>query len=401
MEIAFILTQTSSGSAGSFVKTHQICKNLKIFNFNPTILCPFDEDLDKIKDVNIELIPTLVSKLGLSNLSYKIARKMASNNLTSGLFLSERSIEKMISTLEKGLNEILNKKKFDMIYAVQPIASLASVTFAHEKNIPLITELNNIWPEEAIISGQIVRDDETFSRLKSIEQRVIDESDGIVVVSEFMKKYIFENYSVGNKPFAIQTSVGPILEKSEKPRQNNVVYAGMVNPRAHVDLFIKSIPFVKNINASFHISNKGDEIGNLKKLSNNFTQKINYFWKSSWNDALCFLQESKIGILPTTNDITWKIGHPQKLFDYLACGLPVIANDVDSWWTKMIKKEKIGLVSEDDPKKFAECIDLLLSDDELWMTMHKNALNLIKTKYNWPTSVKENLIPFLSNVSKK
>lgn len=401
MEIAFILTQTSSGSAGSFVKTHQICKHLKNFNFKPTILCPFDEDLDKIKDVDIELIPTLASKLGLSNLSYKIARKMASNNFTSSLFLSERSIEKMISAIEKGLNEILSKKKFDIIYAVQPIASLASAPFAHKKNIPLITELNNIWPEEAIISGQISRNDETFSRLKSVEQRVIDQSDGIVVVSEFMKKYIFENYSVGNKQFAIQTSVGPILKKSEKPRKNNVVYAGMVNPRAHVDLFVKSIPFVKNTDVSFHISDKGDEIGNLKKLSNNYDQKINYFWKSNWNDALYFLQESKIGILPTTNDITWKIGHPQKLFDYLACGLPVIANDVDSWWTEMIIKEKIGLVSEDDPKKFAECIDLLLSDSELWLTMHKNALNLIKTKYNWPMSVNENLIPFFSSVSKK
>lgn len=398
MEIAFILTQTSSGSAGSFVKTHQICKHLKIFNFNPTILCPFNEDLDKIKDVNMELIPTLASKLGLSNFSYKIARKMASNNVTSGLFLSERSIKQMISTIEKGLNEILSKKKFDIIYAVQPIASLASATFAHKKNIPLITELNNIWPEEAIISGKIIRNDDTFSRLKSIEQRVIDESDGIVVVSEFMKKYIFENYSVKNKPFAIQTSVGPILSKSEKPRKNNVVYAGMVNPRAHVDLFVKSIPFVKNKNASFHISDKGNEIRNLKKLSSTYTQKINYFWKSSWNDALDFLQESKIGILSTTNDITWKIGHPQKLFDYLACGLPVISNNVDSWWTEMIKKEKIGLVSEDDPKKFAECIDLLLSDSELWLTMHKNALNLIKTKYNWPRSVKENLLPFLTDV---
>ena len=400
MEIAFILTQTSSGSAGSFVKTHQICKHLKNFDFNPTILCPFDEDLDKIDDVDIELIPTLASKLGLSNFSYKIARKMASNNLTSGFFLSERSIGKMISTIEKGLDQIFSKKKFDIIYAVQPIASLAAAPFADKKNIPLITELNNIWPEEAIVSGQIVRDDETFSRLKSIEQRVIDESDGIVVVSEFMKQYIFKNYSVENKPFAIQTSVGPILKKSEKRRKNNVVYAGMVNPRAHVDLFVKSIPFVRNTNASFHISDKGDEIGNLKKLSNSYTQKINYFWKSSWNDALRFLQESKIGILPTTNDVTWKIGHPQKLFDYLACGLPVISNDVDSWWTEMIKKEKIGLVSEDDPKKFAECIDLLLSDSELWLTMHKNALNLIHTKYNWPTSVKENLIPFFTNVTK-
>jgi len=400
MKIAFILTQTSSGSAGSFVKTHQICKHLESFNFNPTILCPFDEDLNKISDVKIELIPTFASKLGLSTFSYKIARKMASRNLTSGFFLSERSIQKMISTIEKGLEKIFSEKKFDIIYAVQPIAALASASIAQKQNIPLITELNNIWPEEAVISGKIKPNDKTFSRLKSIEQKVIDVSDGIIVVSEFMKNYMFENYSIGKKPFAIQTSVGTILPKYGKPRKNNVVYAGMVNPRAHVDLFVKSIPFVKNTSTSFYISDRGDEIKDLKKLSENHTKKINFFWKSSWNDALQFLQESKIGILTTTNDITWQIGHPQKLFDYLACGLPVIANDVDAWWTKLIKNEKIGLISDDDPKKFAESIDLLVSDNKMWQTMHENALNLIKTKYNWSISVKQNLAPFLSKISK-
>lgn len=397
MKVAFILTQTSTGSAGSFVKTHQICKHLKNYDIATTILCPFNDDIKIIKDVEIELIPTFVSRLGLSSLSYKVARKMASSTFTSGIFLSETSIKQMIKIIKSGLEKILIKKKFDVIYAIQPIAALAAAPLAREKNIPLVTELNNIWPEEAIISGKIERDDKTFHFLREIEQQVIDSSNAVVVVSEFMKSYILENYNASNTTFAIQTSVGPIISQNNVTREKNVVYAGMVGPRSHVDLFAKSIPFVK-YDASFFISNKGDSIKQIKKITKNFSNKVDYFWFPKWDDILKFLQKSSIGVLTASNDITWKIGHPSKMFDYMACGLPLIANDVDGWWTEFIKKEQIGILVKDDPKDFAQCVDLMLDDDENWKKMHNNALELIRKKYNWNMSVKENLVPLFSQL---
>ena len=110
-------------------------------------------------------------------------------------------------------------------------------------------------------------------------------------------------------------------------------------------------------------------------------------------NLLNFLQKSKIGVVTTTYDITWQIGHPGKLFDYMSCGLPVIANNIDSWWTKMIKKEQIGLLSTDDPKDFAQLIDYLLSDEEMWNKMSNNARNLISTKFNWESNICKNLLP--------
>jgi len=56
-------------------------------------------------------------------------------------------------------------------------------------------------------------------------------------------------------------------------------------------------------------------------------------------------------------------------------------------------KEDVGIVTSNKPHEFAQAIDTILNDDTTWQKMHTNAINLIKTKYNWEKIVRETLIP--------
>jgi len=376
MKIAFILTHSSRGSSGSFGKTMNICKYLKNYGVEPTLFVPVPEDVTENSPIKVKLIPTFASNLNIANSLYRFSRKLANSKLTSKFFLTEKSIKKMINTIQKGVDIILTKNSFDAIYAIQSIAGCACGPLSKKFKIPLFLEQNNIWPEEAIIVNGINRNDKTFNLLKKIEQQSFDYADELIVVSELMKNYVRENYKVENKSISILSSAGSILPNSSFVRKSNVVYLGMVNSRSHVDLFAKSIPFIKKPQNIF-ISKYGGDIKNIKKIIITQKSDVDFFWFPKIIDLLNFLQKSKIGIVTTTNDITWQIGHPGKLFDYMSCGLPVIANNIDSWWTKMIKKEQIGLLSTDDPKDFAHLIDYLLSDEEMWSKMSNNARNLI------------------------
>jgi colanic acid biosynthesis glycosyl transferase WcaI len=213
-----------------------------------------------------------------------------------------------------------------------------------------------------------------------------------------MKSYIHEKYSVKhNKRIIVVPPGGPVLSLTpNNARHNNVVYAGLVNTNEHVDLFAQSIPFVKH-SASFFISNKGDNMVNHIKKITKGNPAVNWFWIKKRGEILDFLSRSKIGVLPSSNNICRQIGTPLKLFDYMACGLPVVANHIGGW-TELIEKEGVGLLSKDDPTDFAQSIDMLLGDDSLWHKMHNSAINLIKTKYNWQRIVDDVLIPLYIQV---
>ena len=299
----------------------------------------------------------------------------------------------MANGIMKGLNHILTNNRFDLLHAIQPISGLACAPLARRFGIPLITDLHNIWPEEMVAQGLIERDDETFIFLKNIEQTIIDSSDVITVVSHFMKEYVKKNYSVRTKQIVVVPSAGPIVNLNPKTlRRDQVVYAGMVNLREHVDLFAHSIQLTKQY-ASFFISNHGDAIDEVKRITRQIAGKdINYLWFKKRSEVLDFLKQSKIGILTSKNDITRQIGPPLKLYDYMACGLPVVANNIDGW-SRIIDDENIGLTTRDDPAEFASAVDKILNDESLWLSMHENAVRAIQTKYNWEITVQNTLLP--------
>jgi colanic acid biosynthesis glycosyl transferase WcaI len=400
VKVAFIVTHISHGSPGSFERVHEICLQLANSGISATILTPFAEDQNNIKDVDIHLLPSAILTPRMSSLMYKVARKMAASTYSSRIFLSDLSIRQMVKSVRAGLYMVLRKNKFDILHAVQPIAGLASEPIAREFNIPLMTDLHNIWPEEAVAGSLIKTNDGTFKRLHDIEQQIIDASDALTVVSEYMKSYILQNYTASNKRIIVVPPAGRIVSNTSKSnRQRNVVYAGMVNSREHVDLFARSIPFLKEP-CSVFISNYGDAIRDIKKITDNIQHRsINYFWYLKRDQVLHFLMRSKIGILTSRNDITRQIGPPIKLYDYMMCGLPVVANDIGGW-SEMIEKEHIGILTTSEPRDFAQSIDMIINDEYLWTKMHYNAITLITNRYNWEKIVKDVLIPIYQSLHK-
>lgn len=76
---------------------------------------------------------------------------------------------------------------------------------------------------------------------------------------------------------------------------------------------------------------------------------------------------------------------PSKLFDYLSVGLPVVANEVGGW-TDIVKANRVGVVTRDDPEDFARGILELVNDHEEAIECGRRGLEIIRTRYNWDVS---------------
>lgn len=394
MNVGFVVTHLSHGSPGSFVRVQEMAQYLSRLDFPSTILTPFKEDVINITSTETCLIPNAMAKFGTSSISYKVAKRLSASPLTSLFFLSEGSISRMTRLIAKGMEEILRRRTFDVLHAIQPIASLACAPLARMLKIPIVTDLHNIWPEQVLLDTHISQDSPTIMRLRKIEQEIINSSDAITVTSDFMKEYILNEYRVpSDKRIIVVPPAGPSLEDPElAERTNNVVFAGLVDEADHVDLFARSIPLVKS-GLSFYISNRGERVNEIKKITK---QKgfphVNYTWFNERHAVINFLRSAMIGILTERKDITRQLGPPLKMFDYMACGIPVVANDIGGW-TSMIRTENIGILTEDSPADFARAINILAEDTELRNKFSRNAISLIKQKYSWEINVKDNLIP--------
>jgi len=73
---------------------------------------------------------------------------------------------------------------------------------------------------------------------------------------------------------------------------------------------------------------------------------------------------------------------PNKFFDYIATGLPVL-NNYPGWLEDMINEEKIGVaVASGQPKLLADALEHLADNPELRRQMGRNARRLAKSKFD-------------------
>lgn len=95
------------------------------------------------------------------------------------------------------------------------------------------------------------------------------------------------------------------------------------------------------------------------------------------------MQQSIAGIvtfLPFPNHIN---SQPNKMFEYMEAGLPLITSNFPLW-KEIVEKNQCGLcVDPQNPKEISDAIDFLIAHPEEAIKMGKNGQKAIKEKYNW------------------
>lgn len=404
MKIDFLITHLSHGSPGSFYRPYEIVKQLRNHHIDSKILTPFMEDVKNIHDIPIKFLPGINNKFYDSSFAYNKFRKIIYGKHMSKFVSYDKLVvslsEKITNSLIKNDNDLP-----DLIQAEQEVASLACLKAKKKLQIPVISDLHNIWAEELFAMGYIKRDSTTFRNLIKIDQQIVDESDRVIVVNDFMKEYLISNLNADKNKIAIVPPGGNPSEcdfeliNSKRLRLQKVVYAGLVSPREHVDLFVKSIPAVikKFPKTKFIISKKGEDSKKIKKLCKMLKIKPDFYWYKTREESQKMLEACYIGALPSKDDIPRRLGTPLKLLEYLSYGIPVVANNIGSW-CKLIEKYEVGILTNDDPKEFASAICSLIEDQDSYLRIQKNTQNLLKDKFSWQNHVEKILLPLYNKI---
>lgn len=392
MKIAFIFLHPFSGSLGSTVRVRELAVSLHKFGVTSYILTPYENSRTIAEGVNVVCIAGEMRKLGLSSYLYKIARLAYYNKFFVNHFLINEKLQtKIAQRLAKTIVNVLEKLEVDLVQAEQDVALFTAVKVKEKMTLPLIVDLHNITTEELVAANVIKRRSREFQALQQLFKEALHQADSVAVVSNEMKDYIATNYSIPSRraivvPPGGRPRIDRIKEKMFPPR---IVYSGLVAYREHVDLFVESMPIIRDKleETRFYITRKGDALGKVKKLAKGLRINISYFWYPNEIDFYSFLSSCHVGVIPSAGDLARKMGTPVKLFDYLSVGLPVVANNVGTW-TNVIREEKVGVVTRDSPRDFASGVLELVSNRDMAEEYGLRALKLVTNKFNWDNSAR-------------
>lgn len=97
------------------------------------------------------------------------------------------------------------------------------------------------------------------------------------------------------------------------------------------------------------------------------------------------LGSSRVGIITFLPTISHVNAHPNKLFEYMSAGVPVVASDFPQW-REIVAATGSGLcVDPRDPAAIAAAVDRLAEDEQLGARCGRNGARAVADQFNWST----------------
>ena len=196
-----------------------------------------------------------------------------------------------------------------------------------------------------------------------MEKEAMEKSSGRIFSTPCMFDYSKKNYRLNKNNLVflnyILTKELP-KNKVEKLSKSDGIHIGFTGNITLDDNYRNFFPFFKklaknNINVHMHVvSNNKKNLNHIKSVSSK-NKYLHYYPPMSPKKVIEFLTRYDYGILPFESEISYyDTILPNKLFDYLTAGLPIISSEVFCI-KDFISKNKIGFSYKD----FNDLIGLL------------------------------------------
>ena len=289
-------------------------------------------------------------------------------------------------------------KRYDLIFATSTPLTVAipGIILSFLRRVPMVFEVRDLWPEVPI-QMSVIKNSLLIKLLRWFEAFTYRHSNYIIALSPGIAKGILATGVAVNKVTMIPNFCNLDFFKPEKSNINNlgklennnnpiIAYCGAISFANNVELIIQAAEKLQKINnpVIFMIAGEGrlkpklEKLTKVRKLKNViFLGKINkYEVIELYRKAIaCLVLFKNLPILSTNS--------PNKFFDALAAGRPIITN-MGGWIGNLVENYKIGFSLENDnPQALIEAVEKLTSMNKNQLEeIGENARELAVEKFN-------------------
>jgi glycosyltransferase involved in cell wall biosynthesis len=218
-----------------------------------------------------------------------------------------------------------------------------------------------------------------------LERIVVDCVDAVVTTTA----YIASRFPSSKATVIRNYPLLSILQQPSNSRRSyednyTLIYTGGLTDHRGVYQIIQALEYVKNPQVQFIVlGGHVDRQTEARVRSSPGWSRVDYRGQAPYQEMYRCLQSAAVGLVCNQPVYSYDHALPNKLFEYMAAGLPVIASDFDLW-REIVKDNECGVtVDPTSPRQIAEAIDYLLEHPELRRVMGQNGRQAIQQRYNW------------------
>jgi glycosyltransferase involved in cell wall biosynthesis len=326
----------------------------------------------------------------------KVEQKQAGYQLIrtfSVLSSQPTTLSRLLENLSFGITSAINSLavKPDIVYAnTWPLFASGLLTaICSLRNLPLVINIQDIYPDAAIELGKFPASGLLPQLLRSLDRWIAHQSTALVTLSENFAQFYCQTRQVSPKKVHIvynwlddeeikpSSRMGSFREKQGIGEDTFVImYAGNIGVNAGVEFVIEAATKLQNLpNILFIIA--GD--GSCRKACEDLAQKyelsnLRFFYpllKEEFSDVQA---AADLMILPTRRSGSLT-SVPSKLIAYMLSGRPVLATvDENSDTARIISEAQCGIcIPPENSEAIAKQIRQLIQIPEKLIHMEKRA----------------------------
>lgn len=322
------------------------------------------------------------------------------------IFSKELPLKRLIFTrsAKRKVGSLLLDQKFDIVHDRGYLFGGSGISAARKAGIPAILQIDDDWVRTEALVSRIAASRPYQEMALKWCSRTLEKVSLAFTVSESLRRVVIEDWgSDAKKVHVIPNGVDIDLFNPEaKPfgirdkfnaREDGIVcFVGALGPWHGIDQLLRAFSVALDKHANLRLVLVGGareyEIGHLKSQAEGLgiAKRVHFLGRIVHRQIPGVLVESDVAVAPYPEaDFGFS---PLKIFEYMACGLPVIASDVPS--TREIVDKGVNglLVKPDDMKELADAIVCVLEDPSLAMGLKKEALKAVQN-FSWEKSTEK------------
>ena len=228
----------------------------------------------------------------------------------------------------------------DVVYASSPhlLAGLAGFVLASRWRVPLILEIRDLWPQVLIDMGQMEVTSPVYRTLQSVETFLYAKADRIVVMAEGTRDYLVAKGVPAATIEFIPNAADPEDFLVERPRADlrerfgftrfTGVYTGAHGPANGLDLLLDAAVDLTDEEVDIVLVGNGPSKPDLQERARDLgLNNVRFLDPIPKLDIPSLMAAADIGLHVLADVPLFRYGvSPNKVFDYLASGLPMITN---------------------------------------------------------------------------
>lgn len=193
---------------------------------------------------------------------------------------------------------------------------------------------------------------------------------------------------VGNTPDLTRLAKSsPAVTRGASPQALHLLYVGFIQEGRGLDTVLGALSRLteSGLRMKFSVIGDGIYLEPLRCRAREYHLESVVEFKGWMDNSLVpqYIHESDVGIIPHYKTAHTDTTIPNKLFDFMACGKPVIVSDADPM-KRIVMEEQCGLVFRSgDPDDLRRAIEQALTDPDALLKMGTNGQRAVRQHYNW------------------